>query len=65
MNIVVSTPLRESPVLTQEVSVALLIGVWGGMEVTQRLLPPPSLLVNSWSKRLRPRYVLDKVMLHA
>ena len=59
-NLSISTPHNDSPVLTQEVSVPLLIGVWGGMVVMKKLLLPPLLFLAS--KRLSSLLILSKVM---
>ena len=59
-NLSISTPHNDSPILTQEVSVPLLMGVWGGMVVMKKLLLPPLLFLAS--KRLSSLLILSKVM---
>ncbi len=61
-NLSISTPHNDSPILTQEVSVPLLMGVWGGMVVMKKLLLPPPLLFLA-SKRLSSLLILSKVMI--
>ena len=59
-NLSISTPHNDSPILTQEVSVPLLMGVWGGMVVMKKLLLPPLLFLAS--KRLSSLLILSKIM---